>query len=156
MTDMTDTRQCLPSKPITHNPLQILKPRNFRRGKPLTQNRQIVLPDSMPVVGDLKQFESAFLDENVDLCRVCIDRVFDEFLQGVGRTLDHFAGGNFVDDLQFRGDVRRRGETFLSRRLMGLMMVSRSGRGRFWPRGEDGGSMTKRVKVQEIDRPVGW
>jgi hypothetical protein len=48
--------------------------------------------------------------------------------------------------------MNKRDETFLSRRLMGLMGLSESGWGRFWPRCEDGASMARRVKSQEIDR----
>jgi len=80
----------------------------------------------MSVVSDLKELESAFFDENIDLRRVGIDRVFDEFFQGVGGALDDFAGSNFVDDLAVRGSLEREW-TFLSRRLMGLMTTSGSG-----------------------------
>lgn len=78
---MTDTRQCLPSKPITHDLLQILKLGNLRCRKPFTQNRQIVsLPvstraqqgedyaNAMSIVGDLQQFESPVFNDDVDLC----------------------------------------------------------------------------------------
>src|SRR5271154_5463330 len=42
--------------------------------------------------------------------------------------------------------MKKRDETFLLRRLMGLMGLSESGWGHFWPRGEDGVSMTRRVR----------
>ena len=56
----------------------------------------------MSVVGDLEEFETAVFDENLDLCRVCIDRVFDEFFQRVGGTLDNFTCSDFVNDLGIR------------------------------------------------------
>ena len=52
--------------------------------------------------------------------------------------------------------MKKKDETFLSRRLMGLMGLSESGWGRFWPRGDDGASMARRVKGQEIDRQRTW
>lgn len=91
----------------------------------------------MSVVGDLKEFESAFLDENVDLCRVCIDRVFDEFFQGIGRTLNNFTCSDFVDDLRVRGRLGRREDLFVEtfdgfhdgvRIGMGTFLASRGGR----------------------------
>jgi hypothetical protein len=53
----------------------------------------------MSIVCDLEEFETSFFDENVDLRGPCVDRVFDELFQGVGRTLNNFPRSNFVNDL---------------------------------------------------------
>jgi hypothetical protein len=53
----------------------------------------------MAVVGDLKEFETAFFDENVDLRWFRIDAVFHEFLERIRRPLNDFPSRNFVHDL---------------------------------------------------------
>jgi hypothetical protein len=112
MTDIRYTSQRLSSKPITHNPFQILKLTNLTRRKPFTQNRQVLFlkstprksprrnPDPMPIVGDLKELQTAFFDQDIDLCGSCVDGVFDEFFECVRGTLDYFPRSDFVHDLR--------------------------------------------------------
>lgn len=51
------------------------------------------------VVDDLHQRLPGIIEDEVDLCGVGIDCVFQQFLYGTGRTLNHFAGGDLIGDV---------------------------------------------------------
>lgn len=99
----------------------------------------------MTIVGDLKQLQTAFFDQDIDLCGSCVDGVFNEFFECVRGTLDYFPRSDFVHDLRCQrvscGIAR---ETFLSRRFMGRAVRSMAA-GRFVPRGELGASIDTRA-----------
>ena len=44
---------------------------------------------------------AAALGHDVDACRAGIERILDQFLDDARRPLDHFAGGDAVDDAGF-------------------------------------------------------
>lgn len=46
----------------------------------------------MAVVGNLEQLEAAFLHSNLDRSRSSIKCILDEFLDGVGRSVDNLEG----------------------------------------------------------------
>ena len=51
------------------------------------------------VVGDADPPPAAAIGEDVDPAGAGVDGVFHQFLDHAGGTLDHFAGGDAVDDL---------------------------------------------------------
>src|SRR5947208_12753022 len=50
------------------------------------------------VIGDADEPPTAAVGDDLDALRARIERVFGELLHHAGRTLDHFAGGDAVDD----------------------------------------------------------
>ena len=54
--------------------------------------------DSRAVVGDADQLGPTFEDVDFDAGGQCVEAVLEEFLNDASRTLDHFAGGNLIND----------------------------------------------------------
>ena len=55
----------------------------------------VVWVDTAAVVADVNQADAAAGQLDINRCRACIDTVFNDFFQSVGRAFDHFAGGRF-------------------------------------------------------------
>ncbi len=58
--------------------------------------REIGLVHAETVVDDADQIAAAALDRHVDAAGARVERVFDQFLDGGARPLDHLAGGDAV------------------------------------------------------------
>jgi len=54
----------------------------------------VISAHSGAIVRDLNEIESPFLKANIDLAGPGVDRVFDQLLQGAGRTLDNLSGSD--------------------------------------------------------------
>ena len=59
---------------------------------------EVVGIHAVAVVGDADQAPASGLDDDVDARGAGIERVLDEFLDGARRPLDHFAGGDAIDE----------------------------------------------------------
>ncbi len=80
-------------------------------GVALDRQRKILRRHAVPVVDDADELAAAGLDGDLDGAGARIDRVLDQFLHGRGRTLDHLAGGDAIDqDGIEAADVHRRSE----------------------------------------------
>ena len=55
--------------------------------------------DAMAVVGDLKQLQPPFLDDNVERSRASINCVLNQFLQSMNRGDNDLAGSDFVNNI---------------------------------------------------------
>ena len=62
------------------------------------REREIVARHAAAVVGDADAPPPAAIGEDIDAARAGIDGIFHEFLDGARGPLDHFAGGDAVDD----------------------------------------------------------
>ena len=63
---------------------------------------------SPAIVGNPDQGFTAVDQIYFDSRRACVERVLNQFLQGRGRTLHHFARGNLVDRVAVeKADARR-------------------------------------------------
>jgi hypothetical protein len=56
----------------------------------------IVRTHPLTIVDHLYQGFSGIIEDEVDLRGIGIDCVFQQFLYGTGRTLNHFAGGDLI------------------------------------------------------------
>ena len=65
----------------------------------IDRQRQIADGHAAAIVGDADPPPAAAVGEDVDPAGAGIDGVFDQFLDHAGGPLDHFAGGDAVDDL---------------------------------------------------------
>ena len=63
------------------------------------RQRQFVRPYPAAVINHQDSRQSASVRLDLDSARTGIDGVFHQLLDGTGRSLDHFAGGDAVDDL---------------------------------------------------------
>src|SRR5271165_1497214 len=70
---------------------------NFRGRVPLDRQAQIRLLHAAPIVGNADQPAPARLDRDLDVARARVERVLHELLDRRGRPLDHFAGGDAVN-----------------------------------------------------------
>ncbi len=59
---------------------------------------EILLVHAASVVDHADQFAAAILDRHVDALGAGVERVFDQLLDGGAWPLDHFAGGDAVDE----------------------------------------------------------
>ena len=55
--------------------------------------------DAAAVIAHAYQTDAATLDVDLDALGAGVEAVLDEFLDDGGRALDHFAGGDLVDEL---------------------------------------------------------
>ena len=58
----------------------------------------LVSPHAAAIVGHFDQIEAALPQPHGDLCCPRINGILDQFLERGCRTLDHFAGGDAVDE----------------------------------------------------------
>ena len=93
-----DRGQRLAAKPQRADPQQILVV-ELGGGVAVDRQRQIAMGHAAAVVGDADPPPAAAIGENVDPAGAGVDGVFHQFLDHARRTLDHFAGGDAVDDL---------------------------------------------------------
>lgn len=63
----------------------------------------VVGVDAAAVVADANQADAAARQLDFNRRCACIDTVFNDFFQGVGRAFDHFAGGDLVDKMVGQG-----------------------------------------------------
>ena len=63
------------------------------------REREIGIGHAAAVVGDADPPPAAAIGEDVDPAGAGVDGVFHQLLDHARRTLDHFAGGDAVDDL---------------------------------------------------------
>lgn len=63
----------------------------------------VVGVDTAAVVADANQADAAACQLDINRRCACIDTVFNDFFQGVGRAFDHFAGGDLVDKMVGQG-----------------------------------------------------
>ena len=92
-----DRRQRLAAKAERADAQQIVVV-EFRGGVAIHRQRQIGVRHAAAVVGDADAPPPAAVGENVDRRGAGVERVLDQFLDDAGRPLDHFAGGDAVDD----------------------------------------------------------
>src|ERR1700761_8751840 len=71
--------------------------RELGRRVPLDGEREVVRLHALAVVFDQDEIGTAGRYCDIDAARPGIERILDQFLDGAGRTLDHFAGGDAVD-----------------------------------------------------------
>ena len=86
---------------------------NLRGRVALDRKREIVGVHAGAVVGDADQRAPARFDRDVDAPRAGVERVLDQLLDRRSRPLDHFAGGDAVDQQRIEaadghGSNRRR------------------------------------------------
>lgn len=72
--------------------------RELRSAVARNRERQFVGRDPRAVVDDADQAEAAPGGRHLDAACPRVERVFNEFLHHACWPLDHFAGGNLVDD----------------------------------------------------------
>lgn len=63
----------------------------------------VVRMDTAAVVADVNQADAAAVQLDINRRCACIDTVFNDFFQGVGRAFDYFAGGDLVDEMVGQG-----------------------------------------------------
>lgn len=85
---ITDTRQRLPSKAIRRYALQILELAQLAGGVSRAQQRQVGAIDAMPVIRNLDKLETALFDRDLDTGRARIERVFEQLLDRIRRSVD--------------------------------------------------------------------
>ncbi len=77
---------------------QVVGPADFAGGVAGDGQRQVVGVNPRAVVGDADQLGPPFEDVDFDAGGERIEAVFQQLLDDAPRTLDHFAGGNLIDD----------------------------------------------------------
>ena len=60
---------------------------------------QVVGVHPAAIIDDADQFTAALFDHHVDPRRAGVDGVFHQFLHDTSGTFDHFASGDFVDEI---------------------------------------------------------
>ena len=93
-----DRGQRLAAKPQRADLQQVLVV-EFGGGVAIHRQRQIGMGHAAAIVGDADPPPAAAIGENVDPAGAGVDGVLHQFLDHAGGTLDHFAGGDAVDDL---------------------------------------------------------
>ena len=93
-----DRGQRLAAKPQRADLQQVLIV-EFGGGVAIHRQRQIATGHAAAVVGDADPPPAAAIGENVDPARAGIDGIFHQFLDHARGPLDHFAGGDAIDDL---------------------------------------------------------
>lgn len=63
----------------------------------------VVGVDTAAVVADANQADAAARQLDINRRCACIDTVFNNFFQGVGRAFDYFAGSDLVDKMVGQG-----------------------------------------------------
>jgi hypothetical protein len=75
---------------------------------PLDGQIELVGGHAGAIIGNSDQRPAAVTQHDLDVARAGVDRVFDQFLDGGGRALDDFAGGDAVDhDRRQLADLHR-------------------------------------------------
>lgn len=49
------------------------------------------------IIGDLQEFEATFLDQYLESSGTCVNRVLDQFFQGIDGGNNDLSGGDFID-----------------------------------------------------------
>ena len=75
---------------------------------------QIIRSHARAIVGDADQVSATARDYHLDLGGTGIQRVFDQFLDGRGRTLDHLARRDTVDQYGIQSSDAHRSEPFIA------------------------------------------
>ncbi|EKY02381.1 hypothetical protein HMPREF9120_02927 [Neisseria sp. oral taxon 020 str. F0370] len=83
--------------------LQIAEAGDFAGGVARQGKGQVVGVDARAVVGDAQAFHAARIGLRLYRRRARVEAVFDDFFECGGWTLDHFAGGNLVDEVVGQG-----------------------------------------------------
>ena len=94
----TDRRQRLAAKTHGHNRFQIVEGDDLAGCMAAQCQRQVVLANATAIVTHAQQLYTALLGINVNAVGTGIQGVFDQFLDDVGRTLDHLASSNLVSE----------------------------------------------------------
>ena len=97
--DTGDARQGFAAKTHGRNGRKVFGFPDFAGRVPFQAEQRIVLAHADAVVRDADQAASAGLNFHGDSAGLRVQRVFDEFLDHAGGTLDHFSGSNLVGDL---------------------------------------------------------
>ncbi|MCW0466650.1 hypothetical protein NB705_003723 [Xanthomonas sacchari] len=95
--DRGDRRQRFAAKPERAHRFQVVQRGDLAGRVPRDGQRQFLGRDAATVVADADQAHAAFFQIDVDAVRTGVQRVLHQFLDDRGRTLDHFAGGDLVD-----------------------------------------------------------
>ena len=82
------------------NRAEILRARDLARRVPLDRQPRILGLHPFAVVLDPQQLLAAKLDRDRDARRAGIERVLDQLLDDRGRTLDDFAGGDLIREME--------------------------------------------------------
>ncbi len=94
-----DGRQRLASKTERGDGFQIRELGDLAGGVPADRHRQLLGADAVAVIAHADQAHAALLDIDFDAARARIEAVLDELFDDRGGPLDHFAGGDLVDEL---------------------------------------------------------
>ena len=63
------------------------------------RERQVLAAYAIAIIGDADQLDAAAGEVDVDLARSGIEAVLEDLFERRGGTVDHFAGGDLVDQL---------------------------------------------------------
>ena len=88
-----------PRKPSVRHRLEIIERGDLAGGVAGERQGQLVGGDAAAVVAHADQADAAALDVDLDAAGAGVQAVLDELLDDGGRALDHFAGGDLVDEL---------------------------------------------------------
>ena len=82
--------------------IDVVEIADLARGVTLYGQRQVVLVESVAVVGHLDQIHAATVDLNGDVRGVRIQRIFDQLLHRRQRPFDDLAGSDLVSDTRIQ------------------------------------------------------
>ena len=95
-----DARQRLAAEPERANRAEILGLGDLARRMTLDRKPRVLRIHPLAVVFDPQQFLPAELDRHRDPRRAGVERVLDQLLDHRGRTLDDFAGGDLIGEVE--------------------------------------------------------
>ncbi len=88
-----------PRKPERGDGGEVIESGDLAGGVAADRERQLLGGDAAAVVAHAHEADAAALDVDLDAVRAGIEAVLDQLLDDGGRPLDHFAGGDLVDEL---------------------------------------------------------
>ncbi len=98
--DGRDRREGLATETERPNTREVLENADLRRGVTLQREPGILFRHARSVVADLDELAAAVLEDDVDGHGPGVDGVLDELLDHRGGALDHFTGGDLVDEVR--------------------------------------------------------
>ena len=78
---------------------EVIERGDLARGVPADRDRQLLGGDAAAVVAHAHEADAAALDVDFDAVCAGIEAVLDQLLDDRGGALDHFAGGDLIDEL---------------------------------------------------------
>lgn len=96
--DRGDRRQRLAAEAQRGHRFQVVDGSDLAGGVAAHRQRQLLGRDAAAIVADADQADAAFLQVDIDALGARVERVLDQLLHHGGGPLDHFAGGDLVDE----------------------------------------------------------